>query len=165
MRHRGKSKCTEQEAVKLVGLSQGVMTLLGIRGKTWDLERKDLVLPSQLFTKHLFLSQNSVLVIKRGVRNSSHLCEAGSFPQEDRILKHRGRNELQQNFSSRLWREEGGESKLLYHVLDKVLTSSVSSFVRMGIMSLTTPSCGNKSNELMCRSHFSSVKQSLYFLI
>ena len=122
--------------------------------KTWDLEWKDLVFPSQLFTKHLLLSllENTVLVIKRGIRNCSHLHMRQTLPHEERILKRHGQH-VAEFLTKAVERKEGKVTNSAAN-LDKIVNSSVSSFVRMGLIPFTTQSSSDKLNKLICRNCF-----------
>lgn len=122
--------------------------------KTCDLEGKDVVFSSQLFAKHLLRSllENTVLVIKRGIRNCSHLHMRQTLPHEERILKRHGEH-VAEFLTKAVERKEGKVTKSAAN-LDKRVDSSVSSFVRMGLISFTTQSCSGKLNKLICRNCF-----------
>lgn len=95
------------------------------------------VFPSQQFTKHFLTSpsQNLVLAIKRGISNEgfSPSDEAESFHYEKRILKHHGKHTAGFLISSMETRRINSAV-----ALGRPLNSSVSSYVKTGIIRFTT---------------------------
>lgn len=115
-------------------------------------EWKGLILLYQLFPEHLLMNllQNSALALQRGIRNGSHRHGRQNLffmKKEFWSLV-----EACSRFLTNVWRKR--RTCQMAMALDKPLNSSVSSFVKMGIISFTAHSCSNKSNELMCWNCF-----------
>lgn len=75
-----------------------------------------------------------------------------TLPHEERILKHHGEH-VAEFLTKAVERKEGKVTKSAAN-LDKIVNSSDSSFVRMGLISFTTQSCSGKLNKLICRNCF-----------